>query len=25
LALFESEDSNIQEWKEYIAHECQSE
>ena len=25
LALFESEDSNILEWKEYIAHECQSE
>lgn len=25
LALFESEDSNIQEWKEFIAQECQAE
>lgn len=24
LALFESENSNIQEWKEYIARECQT-
>lgn len=24
LALFESEDSNIQEWKEFIAQQCQS-